>query len=67
MDIRDYGHHIFLQLREYNYPQYPIETLLLNPQMAETFRWAVKFNKDKNGEASVMHLKYYGYSDGAPL
>jgi hypothetical protein len=32
--------------------------------MVEAFRWAVEFNKDKNGEASIMHFKYYGYSDG---
>jgi hypothetical protein len=47
MDIRDYANHIFLQIREYDYSQHPIETLLLNPQMAEAFRWAVKFNKHK--------------------
>jgi hypothetical protein len=64
MAIRDYGQYIFLQIREYDYPQHPIETLLLNSQMAEAFRWALKFNKHKNGDASVMHLKYYGYGDG---
>jgi hypothetical protein len=68
MDVRGYGQHIFIQIREYNYPQYPIETLLLNPQMVETIRWAVQFNKDKNVEASIMHFKYYGYNDeGFPI
>jgi hypothetical protein len=64
IDVRDYGHHIFIQIREYNFSQHQIETLLLNPQMVEAFRWAVKFNKDKNGEAFIMHFKYYGYCDG---
>jgi hypothetical protein len=68
MDVRDYGQHIFIQIREHIFPQYPIETLLLNPQMVETFRWAVVFNKDRNGEASIMHFKYYVYSDrGFPV
>jgi hypothetical protein len=36
--------------------------------MAKAYRWAVKFNKIKNGEASLMHLKYYGYADeGFPI
>jgi hypothetical protein len=64
MNIRDSDRHIFLQIQEYNYPQNPIETFLLNPQMAEAFRWAVTFNKQKNEYASVMHLNYYGYANG---
>jgi hypothetical protein len=64
MDVRDYGQHIFIQIREYNFPQYPFDTLLLNPKVVEAFRWAVEFNKDKNREASIMHFKYYGHSDG---
>jgi hypothetical protein len=62
MEIHDSGRHILLQIRDYNCPQHPIEMLLLNPQMVEAFRWAEKFNQQKNREVSLMRLKYYGYA-----
>jgi hypothetical protein len=68
MDVRDYGQHIYIQIREYNFPQFTIDTLLLNPEMVEAIRWAVEYNKDKNGEYSIMHFKYYRHSDwGFPI
>jgi hypothetical protein len=48
MDVRDNGQHIYIQIREYIFSQYPIDTLLLFPKMVEAFRWALEFNKDKN-------------------
>jgi hypothetical protein len=68
MDVRDYGQHIYIQIREYKFPQFPVDTLLLDPKMVESFRWAVEYNKDTNGEYSIMHFKYYGHNDeGLPI
>jgi hypothetical protein len=68
MDVRDYGQHIYIQLRKYNFPQFPVDTLLLNPKMVESFIWAVEYNKGKNEEYSIMHFKYYRHSDeGLPI
>jgi hypothetical protein len=68
MDVRDYGKHIYIQIRDYNCSQFPVDTLLLNPRMVESFKWAVEYNKDKIGEYSIMHCKYYGNNEeGLPI
>jgi hypothetical protein len=59
--IYDSGQRILLCIRQYDCPQ-QIETMLLRPRMAEAFRRVREFNRQRNGEASTMHLKYYGHA-----
>jgi hypothetical protein len=44
--------------------------MLLIPRIAEAFRRVRKFNRQRNGEASTLHLKYFGcafYAGGYPI
>jgi hypothetical protein len=50
---------ITLYMREYDCSG-QIETRLLVPRMVNEFRRVKEINRRRNGEASPMHLKYYG-------
>jgi hypothetical protein len=60
-EICDSGERVTLYIKEYNCPPQTV-TILLIPRIAEAFRRVRELNRQKNGEAADIHLKYYGFS-----